>query len=457
MTKNMGRILIVEDDLDMQKLLLHSFMMEGFTCDVASSVKEFHAQIEFRKFNIILMDLQLGSENCLKMIPDIVRKLPSVQLVVMTAFGSIELAVDSMRKGAATFISKSSGIDKIIDDVKARIQPDSTFEGSNADKIAETIGIVGKSRAILSVVEQIDQLKEVDSTILVLGESGTGKELVARGLHKLSARKDHPFEAINCAAIPENLLESELFGHLKGSFTDAKQDRKGSFEICSDGTLFLDEIGEIPLSLQVKLLRVLQEKEIKPLGATRTRKVNTRIVCATNKDLEKLIQLGQFREDLYFRLSVFPIELPPLRKRSDDIPHLIMYYLDKMNKRYSKNVEPPSRKLLDTLSQFSWPGNIRQLQNSIERAVVLARDGELKEENFNLKRKPDRQNLSDSDDTLVYKEAKEAFERGFLLKLLSMTNGNVSEAARISGRFRSDIYRLMEKYGINKSNYESFG
>ena len=358
---------------------------------------------------------------------------------------------------------------------------------------AGDFGFTGKSRSIQLVRDSIERMKDVDSTVLILGESGTGKELVAQALHMRSTRVSHRFAAINCGAIPENLLESELFGYKKGAFTDAKSDRHGLFEVCSGGSLFLDEIADLPLNLQVKLLRVLQEREITPLGSSRSIKVDTRIIAATNRDIKQSIAARLFRHDLFFRLTILTIVLPPLRERREDIPLLIEEFIRRFNQRFGKAVAYPSHNVLMRLCAYNWPGNIRELQNTIERGVVLAEDSELqvgdllgfdipftglstkhlphrfevKDEEViggNLSRENGDQPMTffaESDlsggDALKHGVgsivpltlAKEAFEAEYLTLLLEATGGNISEAARLAGRYRADMYDLLAKHKIS--------
>ncbi len=257
------------------------------------------------------------------------------------------------------------------------------FQAKSVQRVARkeiggaSLGIIGASQSIQQVFDRIHQVKDVDSTVLINGESGTGKELVARAIHQSSTRAKERFEAVNCGAIAANLLESELFGHKRGAFTDAKADRKGLFEVCDGGTLFLDEIGEMPMNLQVKLLRVLQEREVMPVGSSSTIKVNTRVVAATNKNLADEVKAGNFRTDLYYRLNVLQILLPPLRERTEDIPLLVRFFLDRFNKRFTKSIQPPTKELESRLVSYAWPGNIRELQNAVERGVVLSEDNTL--------------------------------------------------------------------------------
>jgi DNA-binding NtrC family response regulator len=327
---------------------------------------------------------------------------------------------------------------------------------------AQDLGLIGKSVPLMRVLSTIQRLKDVTSTVIIFGESGTGKELVARALHKTSPRGDGVFQAINCGAIPEKLLESELFGHVRGAFTDAKSDRKGIFEICAEGTLLLDEISEMPLPLQVKLLRVLQEREVIPVGSSRSIKVNTRVLASTNRDLDEEVKAGRFREDLFFRLSVLRVELPPLRDRCEDVPLLVEHFLKRFNERFNRSVMRPSDEEMARLMTYDWPGNVRELCNAVERGVVLSEDEKLHFEDIlpPLARASSSQASGDGDaDSLVMTpdlslplgEAKQRMEEAYIRKLLKATHGNISEAARISGLYRANIYRLMARYGIDHS------
>jgi DNA-binding NtrC family response regulator len=321
------------------------------------------------------------------------------------------------------------------------------------------MGLVGESEAIRETIAMIDKIRHVDSTVLILGESGTGKEVVARAIHSTSMRGAERFNAINCGAIPEQLLESELFGHKKGAFTDAKTDRKGIFEVCSNGTLLLDEIGDMPITLQTKLLRVLQEKQITPIGSNTALAINTRVIAATHRDILDEAKSKRFREDLYYRLSVVVIRIPPLRHRTEDIATLTTYFLGQFNQRFEKSVRPPSGPVLARMLAYDWPGNVRELQNAIERAVVLSTNDELNAEDMfqHLNLKANTVSTEDGINPAVFAmpltEAKQCFEKAYLENLLKLSGGNISEAARISGRYRADIYRLMNRYGFDKGQF----
>ncbi len=326
--------------------------------------------------------------------------------------------------------------------------PYKAFEGATARPDLAGTGLIGTSAAMLSLAEQIDRLKDVDTTVMITGESGVGKELVARALHELSPRRGRRFEAINCAAIPEHLLESQLFGHVRGAFTDAKADRKGLFALAGDGTVFLDELGELPIGLQGKILRVLQERVVVPLGASEAVKVDARIITATNRDLLAEVERKNFRADLYFRVSVVEIRVPPLRERREDIPLLVKSFVTKMAERYHRDLALDDGGTIDRLTRYDWPGNVRELQNRVERAVVLSPDGQLGAADF-FPAEPRAVRLG----AASFASEKARFERRYLIELLEAAQGNVSEAARLAGKFRTDLYRLCSRHQIDPAEF----
>jgi DNA-binding NtrC family response regulator len=326
------------------------------------------------------------------------------------------------------------------------------------------LGLIGQSFAIQEVRDAIDRLKQVDSMVLLLGESGTGKEVVARAIHKSSDRANQRFDAINCGAIPEALLESELFGHKRGAFTDAKADRKGIFELCTNGTLLLDEIGDMPLMLQMKLLRVLQEWEVTPVGSSVPVKIKTRVISATHHDLKSEAHAKQFREDLYYRLSIVMIHLPPLRERLEDVPVLSAHFLDGLKKRFNREVRPLSPSVLNRMLKHHWPGNVRELQNALERAVVMSRNGELDSKDIfahlcpvvkESVPEPERNAFDSSLYHWPLTEAKLEFERNYLKFHLTTSRGQIPEVADKSGRYKADVYRLLSRHGIDQTCFRN--
>lgn len=454
-------ILVVDDDSDVLSLLKTSLECEGFHVQAVDSLAAMRHRMKLTKFDAVLLDVFLSNENGLDALEGLVREFPYTKIVMLTGHGSVDLAVQAMRRGASSFLIKSSDPRKIADELKATVYSQYGIAALHDEPLPENLGILGTSRAIRNVLDSINRMKDVDSTVLITGESGTGKELVARALHKLSRRASGRFGAINCGAIPETLLESELFGHRKSAFTDAKVDRKGIFEACSGGTLLLDEIGEMPLSLQVKLLRVLQEKEVTPIGSSEPVPVDTRVIAATNRDLAAEVKAGRFREDLFYRLSVLRVDLPPLRERREDIPLLVNEFLRRFNERFSKNIAGPSHEVMARLIGHDWPGNIRELQNALERGVVLARGRQLElNDLFHTPPPPaaatdfDFPMDGDSRSIIPFREAKERFEKRYLMRLLAATRGNISEASRLAGQYRTKLYRLMKRYRIDSEAFK---
>jgi DNA-binding NtrC family response regulator len=452
-----GRCALVVDDEATSSLILTSMLETcALTVQTAKTAVEMQSLLSTSQFDIIFLDYKLGKTDGLELLGKIVGEYPRARIIMITAHGSIDLAVQAMRRGASGFITKPFEEDKIRREIDRMLTPGKRLKASMPSYRAET-GIIGASPAIARIHEQIDRMKDVDTTVLIIGESGTGKELVARALHDRSTRSKEKFEAINCAAIPENLLESELFGHKRGAFTDAKSDRKGLFEVCSNGTLFLDEIGELPLNLQSKLLRVLQEKVIIPLGSSQSIKVNTRVVAATNRNLQWLVKEGRFRRDLYYRLSILQIETPPLRDRPEDIATLTNYFIETITDKFARCVKPPTNELLARLTSYDWPGNVRELQNSLERAIILSEDGTLAIDDIFAHPEITDQDDFSSDVSCIkdLTQAKDEFEKRYIEKLLVATNGNVSRASKIAGRIRTDMYRLFTKYNIDPTVYKS--
>lgn len=450
------QIAIIEDDQDYSELLATTLQRHAGLVDVISDLKTLEERIHQRQYDVIILDVFLGQEEGLSIIPYLAKHSPHTKIVVLTAFGSIDLAVTAMKQGATNFLVKSMDLRAIAASVVdlATLPDVSDWQ----HEVFESVGLIGNSSRMKDIKNLIFSLANIHSTILLTGESGTGKEMVAKSLHQLSNRKTEPFIAINCGAIPEQLLESELFGHKRGAFTDAKETRRGIFEICADGTVLLDEIGEMPMHLQVKLLRVLQEKEITPVGSTQSIKINTRIIAATNRNLHEEVQRGRFREDLFYRLNVIHIDIPPLRERLEDVPLLVEKFVREFTTNYAKVVQKPNDSLITRLQFHDWPGNIRELRNAIERGVVLARGIDIQYEDM-FYRGP-RQHAATTleqdlegffgSDLPEFTEARRCFEKAYLRKVLSLARGNIATASRLAGRYRADIYRLMNKYGLDR-------
>jgi two-component system response regulator GlrR len=449
------KILIVDDDESVRYLFNKKLERKGFVIEEASSCTEVLNLIKHVRYRAILLDNRLGDMKGLDIIPQIKEISPSTKIVILTGFGTIEEAVRAMRVGASGFLMKSDLVDynvmrfcEILDlpgDVSKQVYDFSNF------------GMIGNSEPMQDLFKRIAKLSRVDTTVLVQGESGTGKELIANAIHRLSPRAEFgPFLAINCAALNENLLEAELFGYRKGSFTDAKTDREGYFVAGAGGTIFLDEIGEMPLNMQAKLLRVLQEKEVTPVGSCKPVKVNTRIVAATNRDLKEYVAAGKFREDLYFRLAVVKVFAPPLRERLDDLPILLEHFIGRANVRYQKQVALPGRDFVNKLKSYPWPGNVRELENTVESAVLMADECTLGYDDLGLQGDWQRaaMDAAITFQSLEFMKAKDEFECSYITSLLKAAHGNIAEAARISGQYRPAIYRLIKKFNIDPNEFK---
>ena len=394
----MEKVLIVEDKDSMAQMLKETLELEGYVVLIAKDGDEGIKKIKKTKVDILITDLKLPKKDGLKVLKASKQEDPLIPVIVMTAFGSIETAVTAMKLGAFDFITKPLDTDHLLMLIKRALEnqrlitenmllKDKLSNMLFKDKLSDQLGmptIIGKSSLMVDVAQNIQKVASAKTSVLLLGESGTGKELFARAIHFLSPRKEHPFITINCAAIPRELLESELFGHEKGSFTGAENRKLGKFELADKGTVFLDEIGEMDMSLQSKLLRTLQEGEIERVGGTKPLKVDVRIIAATNKNLEAEAAHKSFREDLYYRLSVFPITIPPLKERKEDIPNLVEYFVSKYSaemKIPQKNVIPDT---MEILKNYTWKGNIRELENVIERALILCEGDIITQEHLRL-------------------------------------------------------------------------
>lgn len=446
---------LIVDDEEVSGVVLSNLLESlGTKCQTVGSKELLYDFLEKKNFDFIFLDYRLGSDCGLDILRELVKKHLFTRVFMITAYGSIDLALQSIHMGATGFITKPFGKEVEVEIRRALRIKDKETRDFFALSGNQT-GIMGQSKKIRYLHEQIYKMKDVDTNVLIFGESGTGKELITRALHNTSKRSNERFEAINCAAIPGNLLEAELFGYRRGAFTDAKSDRVGLFESCSSGTLFLDEIGELPLELQGKLLRVLQEKIVTPLGARQSVKINTRVIAATNKNLKKMVAAGEFREDLYYRLSILQIESPSLRERAEDIPVLVEYFLTKISKELEKPVFSLTAEIMSKIESYNWPGNVRELKNSLERAIILSDSGLISLEHL-FEHSADLEGLSDGSVGSIKElsEMKEEFEKEYLENLMEKTKGNVTNASKIAGRLRTDMYRLFAKHGIDHARFK---
>jgi DNA-binding NtrC family response regulator len=450
--RNRKLALVIDDAEEARVIYCSALATIGFEPIPLSSIPS-QDFFENRAIDLILLDMRLGNVDAVTRIKDIT-KHSSAKIVVLTAFGCIEKAVEAVNNGASGFFLKSDPIDSLLPKIQA------LFNNCNSHDVVETFlaqcGIVGHGKCMLDLGKLILQVGPTGSTVLINGNSGAGKELIAQGIHRAS-QSNGPFVAINCSAIPEHLLESELFGVKRGAYTDAKQDRRGVLDAAAGGTIFLDEIGELQPSLQAKLLRVIQECEFTPLGASQAVKLRARIICATNRDLLRMMRDQKFREDLYYRIAVITLRAPNLTERASDIPILIEHFLAFYNRKCGKHLKMPRDTELSRLCDYAWPGNVRELQNAVERATVLG-TGDRLDVHIMLPAAPaDTNDVSPkkfSIRDLNYKSSIDQFERDFLGELIEASHGNLSEAARLSGIYRGNIYRMAKRLNMKVSKGE---
>lgn len=447
------KILVVDDDPNIVEVIKMRLESEGFEVSTAYSAEEALFEAKNDIFNLCITDLKMSDMNGMMLMEEMLIINPEMPVIILTAHGTIENAVEAIQKGAYSYITKPFDQKELILQIRNALEKQKlTHKIKNLRAIVQEKysfeNIIGKSAAMKRVFEQIAQVAQTDSTIHIYGESGTGKELVAKAIHCASHRADESFITASCGALPETLIENELFGHIKGAYTDAHETRKGLFAQADKGTIFLDEIGETPPSFQVKLLRVLQEHEFKPIGSDRSVKTDVRVIVATNKDLHKEVEEGKFREDLYYRINVIPIYLPPLRERKEDIPLLVNYFFEKYKKKQpKKKIEGFTSAAIRKMMLYDWPGNVRELENKIEYAVAMCTNTKVDGENIFL---PPRDKIKK---IKPYKKAKEDFEREYLIHFLKINKGHVTNVAKMAEKQRSDIYYLIKKYGINPKDY----
>jgi DNA-binding NtrC family response regulator len=446
-----AKILIIDDEDLFREDLALLLSRKGFQCRTAATAEDGLAIVTEFQPNIILSDIVMPGKSGIEILEDLQRIHPSGNVIMMTAFGTLETAIEAFRKGAVDYVLKPPAMDELLNKVRRIIEHQQLLlelkqlRREVSEDIA-SLSLVGKSAAMQKVLELIEKVAPTNSTVLITGESGTGKELVARALHQLSPVSQEPFVAINCAGFQETLLESELFGHVKGAFTGATKDKAGFFETAGEGTIFLDEISEMPPSLQSKLLRVLEQREFYRVGGTMLIPMKARIIAATNKNLKALIESGEFREDLYYRIAVFEIELPPLRQRKSDIPLLVDYFIRKFNKELKSHYVGIAPTALQALMNYQWPGNIRELRNLVERAMILCDGQTITPEGLPPQIAGDPMALPIQTEHL--KQAVHAFERQFIRQVLVNCNWNKEEAARRMGVNPSTLYRKMADLSI---------
>ena len=447
------RILVVDDDNSLLTLLKMRLNSMGFVVTACGTGEDALHCAQEDPYDFAILDLRLPDVDGLDLMEELRQHQTNLPVLILTAHGCIPNAVQAMKKGAYGYLTKPFDDKELQESIDKALTTKRMGEEIHrlqllVNELYGLDNVVARSPQMHSVLQQVARVAKTDTTICISGETGTGKEVIARVVHCNSPRASKPFMAVNCAAIPETLFESELFGHLKGSFTGAHQNKRGLIHSADKGTLFLDEIGEMPLALQGKLLRTIQNREILPVGGQVTVKVDVRILAATNKDLEQAVREGRFREDLYYRIHVVPLHLPALRERREDIPALAQFFLNRHGEHHKKVVKGFSPEAMQNLVTYSWPGNVRELENLIERAVVMSPQETITAEFLALT--PETSSQPGSLQPLT--EAKEAFERDYLKDLLGATQGNISRASQIAGRYRADFYKLLKKYGLHPSD-----
>ena len=453
-----GTILIADDDEQICRFLEINLQKEGYKTYTASSLNECKALVSEKHIDVTLLDIYFPEGNSISILPDIVANDGSSHVIMLTSSNSVDDAVKAMKLGAYDYIQKPFQMERILTSLnhalgqlKAVLELESLRSSLKSNY--HFANIIGESKSMKDLFALIKQLSNISVSVLLQAESGTGKELVAKAIHFNGDRAKQPFVVVNCAAIPENLIESELFGHEKGSFTGANSSRMGKFETAHEGTIFLDEIGEMPLPAQIKLLRVLQEKEFERVGGDKTIKVNVRVIASTNKNLMDLVKQKLFREDLYYRISVFPVSIPPLSERSEDIPLLAAYFIDKYKDESPNTINGIDPEAMKILTNHSWPGNVRELENTIHRAVIIAQREYIGVKDLHpelLKNRVDENSNSTEDNDSKRIRSFDEIERDAIIDALQAVNGDITTAAKNLGLGRATLYRKVKKYELKK-------
>ena len=447
MNPNRGPVLLIDDDKDLLQLIAMRLTAAGYAVTAVESGAAALAALAVSRPQVVVTDLRMQGMDGMALFDAIHRDSPSLPVVILTAHGTIPEAVSATRRGVFSFLTKPFEPKVLLDTVAEAMRL--SGPPASGDPEGWRAEVITRSSAMEDLLSQARRVAASDASVCIFGASGTGKELLARAIHRASPRAEAPFVAVNCGAIPEGLLESELFGHKKGSFTGAVADRRGLFQAAQGGTLFLDEIGDMPLPLQVKLLRALEERRVRPVGSHESLDVDVRVIAATHRKLEERIASGEFREDLYYRLNVVKLYIPALAERREDIPLLASEFLSRLGTRYRRGQLALAPDAMELLLSAPWPGNVRQLLNVIEQAVALAATEVIPESLV-------RQALDAGDTALTpLDEARRAFERDYLVRILKITGGNVTKAARLAGRNRTEFYRLLERHALEPDMFKA--
>ncbi len=445
------KILLVDDDTDLLELLSIRLTAAGFETIVATSAETALNCLDIIRPHLVISDMQMSGMDGMALFEHIHRAIPTLPVIILTAYGTIPDAVAAVQRGIFGYLTKPYDPKTLLDQITEALRltcSNANGESSELSQAAWRQDIITQNAEIEDILTKVERVAEGNASVLLSGESGVGKELFARAIHRASKRCCQPFVTINCAAIPEQLLESELFGHVKGAFTGAVRDHKGLFQLAEGGTLFLDEIGDMPLLLQVKLLHALQERVVRPVGSTQTIPIDVRVISATHRDLKAEIIAGNFREDLYYRLYVVGLTIPSLAQRREDIPLLANHFLRVFAEKYEKEINGFSPEATNLLLSAAWPGNVRQLMNVIEQSVVLSA-------NPLISHKLVYDAMHNEESQLVsFEEARKQFERDYLVRLLKITSGNVSQAARLAKRNRTEFYKLLQRHQLDFTLYK---
>ena len=442
-------ILIVDDDADLLKLLTFRLQGAGYRVESVDSAERALAKLSISVPQLVITDLRMGGMDGMALFQNIRKIHPALPVIILTAHGTIPDAVAATQRGVFGYLTKPFDSKELLSQVEKAISVSGISQEKDDSDSRWREDIITRSPMIESVLAKAKLVAASDASVLIRGDSGTGKEMLARAIHRASPRAENPFVAVNCSAIPEQLLESELFGHMKGSFTGAARDYQGLVQAADTGTIFLDEIGDMALPLQVKLLRVLQEKEIRPVGSTRSIPVNIRIISATHRDLEEAIRDGTFREDLYYRLNVVSFHLPTLAERREDIPVLATHFLNQISSKYGKSLNGFSGEAMEMLVKSPWPGNVRELYNVIEQSVALSTTPIITPALVESALRGRTAELAS------FESARSEFEREYLAKLLKITGGNVTQAAKLAKRNRTEFYKLLQRHHLNPKMFKA--